>query len=181
MTDQPSLATDRLLLRPFQPDDAALVQTLAGDKRIAEMAAKIPHPYADGVAEAWISGLHETWSNRTQATFAVTLRHSDQLIGAVSLMNISNGAAEIGYWIGVPYWNQGYCTEAVDALIGFGITSCDLTCIRAYHLIHNPASGKVLKNVGLQKVGKKTVPGRDGGPEQSAECYEMIISNDMTD
>lgn len=179
MTDQPSLATERLLLRPFTSDDAALVQKLAGDKRVAEMTTKIPHPYPDGVAEAWISGLDESWNKGTLATFAVTLRSSDQLIGAVSLMNISNGAAEVGYWIGVPYWNQGYCTEAVDALIGFGITSCELNCVRAFHLTHNPASGKVLKKAGLRKVGKKTVPGRDGGPEQSAECYEMIISDDM--
>lgn len=178
MTDQPALATERLLLRPFRPEDAGQVQKFAGDQRIAEMTSNIPHPYPDGAAENWIAGQHISWCNGTQASFAITLRHCEQLIGAVSLVEISNATAEIGYWIGVPYWNQGYCTEAVDALIGFAITSLELTCLRAHHLTHNPASGKVLKKAGMRKVGQKTVPGRANDPEQIADCYEMNIADD---
>jgi [ribosomal protein S5]-alanine N-acetyltransferase len=176
--EQPTLATERLLLRPFHSTDAPQVQALAGDARVAEMTATIPHPYPDGAAGQWIAGLAEGWSGRTLATFAVILRESGDLIGCVSLMDSSDSQAEIGYWIGVPYWNQGYCSEAVDALIGFGITSWNLTLFHARHLSRNPASGKVLKNAGLRRIGKDTITWRDGVSEESIELYELNLADD---
>ncbi len=175
MDHQPTLATERLLLRPFQATDAARVQLLAGNPNVAQMTSNIPHPGADGEASNWIAAHADDWQRGSAAIFAVCSRVEGELIGSVGLMNIYNNDAELGYWIGELYWGNGYATEAVDALIGFGITSCELTRVHAHHLSRNPASGKVLKNAGLQRTGKGSITARDGVTQEDAEFYEMLL------
>ncbi|HDZ08985.1 GNAT family N-acetyltransferase [Pseudohongiella sp.] len=175
MQDQPTLATERLLLRPFQGTDAARVQSLAGNPAVARMTSNIPHPYTDGEAENWIAAHADDWQRRSAAIFAVCLRCDAELIGAVGLMNIHHGDTELGYWIGEPHWGQGYASEAVDAVIGFGMTSLELARVHAHHLSRNPASGKVLRNAGLTRTGKGTVNARDGVSQEDAEFYELIL------
>lgn len=181
MDEQPTLATERLLLRPFQMTDAARVQLLAGNPNVAHMTSNIPHPFADGEAENWIAAHADDWQRGSAAIFAVCRRGDCELIGAAGLMNIHNGDAELGYWIGEPYWGQGYASEAVDALIGFGITSCELNRVHAHHLSRNPASGRVLKNAGLRRISKGSVTARDCTTQEAAEFYEMTITDDMPD
>ena len=121
MPTQPTLETARLALRPFRTADADEVQRLAGDRAVADTTLNVPHPYEDGMAERWISN-HRDWFERgQQAVFAITLRSDGTLIGAIGLLiNGEDQRAELGYWIGKPYWNQGYCTEAARAVLGFG-------------------------------------------------------------
>lgn len=175
MDEIPTLATERLLLRPFQPTDAKRVQDLAGNPSVARMTSNIPHPYADGEAENWIATHVDDWQRGSAAIFAVCLRSDAALIGAVGLMNIHNGDAELGYWIGEPFWGQGYASEAVDAVIGFAMTSCELNRVHAHHLSRNPASGKVLRKAGLSRTGKGMVDARDGVTQEDAEFYELIL------
>jgi len=177
MHDQPTLATERLLLRPFQPTDSARVQLLAGNPNVARMTSNIPHPYTDGEAANWIAAHGDDWQRGSAAIFAVCLRSDGELIGAVGLMNILNQDAELGYWVGEPYWGQGYASEAVDALIGFGITSCELTRLHAHHLSRNPTSGKVLRNAGLQRIEKRGITARDGVTQEDAEFYELLLTD----
>ena len=118
---QPVLETERLLLRPFQLSDAKEVQRLAGDKDIASTTLNIPHPYEDGMAEGWIGTHKGLFEEGKGVVYAITSRDDGRLIGAISLMNIvKNHQAEMGYWIGVPYWGKGYCTEAGKALLRYG-------------------------------------------------------------
>jgi RimJ/RimL family protein N-acetyltransferase len=113
MTNQPILKTERLLLRAFRLEDAPRVQELAGEREIAETTATIPHPYEDGVAEEWIATHAEAFKKGNGVTFAHELRPSGPIVGAIALwIRKIHGWAELGYWIGRPYWNQGYCTEA---------------------------------------------------------------------
>ncbi|OFE11340.1 hypothetical protein PHACT_12325 [Pseudohongiella acticola] len=177
MEDQPTLATERLLLRPFQPTDAERVQLLAGNPNVARMTTNIPHPYTDGEAANWITAHTDDWQRGSAAIFAVCLRRDGELVGAVGLMNIHHHDAELGYWIGEPYWGQGFASEAVDAIIGFGITSCELTRLHAHHLSRNPASGKVLTNAGLTRMEKRRVTARDGITQEDADFYEMLITD----
>lgn len=176
--EQPVLATERLRLRPYKAEDAARVQLLAGDANIAEMTRTIPHPYPDGVAEEWIAFEANNWNQGLGATFAVTLRNKDETIGTVGIFNRTENEAEIGYWIGVPYQGEGYCTEAVEALVGFGIYELGITRFYAKHLKSNPASGKVLRNAGFRKCGKDTMVWRDGQTEEAIELYELIIEDE---
>ena len=105
---QPVLSTERLSLRPFVRSDSAEVQRLAGDKRIADVTANIPHPYPNGLAEEWIAKHQPTWAAGKQASYAIVHQYDACLMGAISLAKIADGSAEIGYWLGADYWGGGY-------------------------------------------------------------------------
>lgn len=148
---QPSLETPRLILRPFCRGDAPVVQELAGNRAIADTTLSIPHPYEDGVAEAWIDAHQPGYESGSQATFAIVLADQTQLIGAIGLQ-IHPGAieAELGYWVGKPYWSAGYATEATKALLTFGFENLRLDLIRARHFARNPGSGRVMQKAGMR-------------------------------
>ncbi len=154
MTPQPTLENAPLILRPFDLSDAPEIQRLAGDRAVAATTENIPHPYEDGMAEAWVSRHPEAWEKGTDAHFAVVLKSADALIGAVSLMRIIKGhRAELGYWIGKPYWGNGYCTTASRAVVAFGFDRLGLNRIHARHVAQNPASGCVMGKLGMTHEG----------------------------
>ena len=169
---QPSIETERLVLRPFRLEDAIDVQTLAGHELVAKTTANIPHPYPDGAAENWIASHQSNWERSTQATFAITLRNTSGLLGAIGLMDIDGESAELGYWIGVPYWGHGYCSEAAAAVCEFASSALELERLRAQHLESNPASGAVLKNCGFEPVGAELIPDWKGGVTARVLNYE---------
>jgi ribosomal-protein-alanine N-acetyltransferase len=150
-----TLETERLVLRPFRPADAKRVQELAGDPAVAEMTDAIPHPYPDGAAEAWIAGLPREMEQGTGLTLAICPKPNDKVVGAVSLMAFSerDRRASLGYWIGKPYWNSGFCTEAARAMVSHGFRSLGLNRVQCYRYERNPASGRVLDKVGFRREG----------------------------
>ena len=149
---QPNIQTERLILRPFNSRDASVVKELAGNYNVAKTTLNVPHPYEEGMAELWIESHLESWNSKTGAVFAITIKESNQVVGTVSLMDIEGNQAEIGYWIGEPFWGNGYCTEAVNALIQFSLDNLGIRKFIAEHLESNPASGKVLMKVGMHLV-----------------------------
>lgn len=157
---QPTITTSQLNLRPFSIDDTNRIHELLGDGRIAEMTATIPFPYPIGAAHDWIDTHHEAWKKKIRVTFAIILAESNLLIGCISLINIKNSHCELGYWLGVEYWGNNYCTEACKAVIEFGTIALDIKTVYAKHLVRNPASGKVLKKCGLIFVhsGSEEIP-----------------------
>lgn len=174
----PTLETERLVLRPFAIADGRRVQQLAGDRRVAELTAQIPHPYPDRLAEIWIASHPMLWRNRQLAPFAVTLRETGELIGAISLRLFAQGPrAELGYWIGVPYWNRGYCTEAAREVLRFGFEDLDLQGIQARHLLNNPASGRVLEKLGMRYDGVAPHGAARGGRLLDVADYTIPAGN----
>lgn len=151
----PTLPTQRLVLRPFRPEDAAIVQRLAGHPEIASTTAHIPHPYADGVAEAWIATHAGRFARDESAVFAITLASTGDLMGAIGLeIRREHGRAELGYWIGKPYWNQGYVTEAAREVLRFAFEDLRLQRVFAQHFVRNPASGRVMQKIGMRHEGE---------------------------
>jgi RimJ/RimL family protein N-acetyltransferase len=149
----PTLRTERLVLRPFDATDAAAIQRLAGDCQVASTTLTIPHPYEDGMAEAWIEPHAANWAEKKALTLAVSTT-ADGLVGAVGLrLRFEHLRAELGYWIGVPFWNPGYATEAASAIIEFGFSALGLNRIEAHHFTRNPASGRVLEKLGMTREG----------------------------
>lgn len=154
MKFQPTLQTKRLVLRPFELSDSSGVQRLAGNIKVAETIQNVPHPYLDGMAESWIKMHSIGYEKLTLITYAITLKESDELIGAISLkINMTHKKAELAYWIGVPYWNNGYCTEASQILINFGFDQLDLNRIFALSLTYNTGSYKVMEKLGMKYEG----------------------------
>lgn len=152
---QPTLQTERLILRPFTLADASTIQRLAGAREIADMTLNIPYPYLDGMAEAWISTHQPSFENGASVTFAIVRRSDDTLCGAIGLgINPDHAHAEMGYWLGVPYWGQGYTTEAAQAVVRYGFTDLNLHRIYANHFARNPASGRVMQKIGMTREGR---------------------------
>jgi ribosomal-protein-alanine N-acetyltransferase len=152
---QPSLQTDRLRLRPFVADDAEALWQIAAAREVADTAVSIPHPYSLATARTWIAGLPHLFRTNTAIHFALELRRSGELIGSGSLCDIDSdhARAELGFWIGLPWWGQGYATEAASAIIGFGFEKLSLNRIHAQHMVRNPASGNVLRKLGMKLEG----------------------------
>jgi RimJ/RimL family protein N-acetyltransferase len=155
MLPQPILRTARLTLRPFALADAPEVQRLAGDRDVAATTGTIPHPYEDGVAEEWISSHPAGLELETNVVYAVTGAAAGTLYGAIGLaVAMEHRRAELGYWIGRPYWGRGYCTEAASAVLRYGFEDLGLRRIMARHFGLNPASGRVMQKIGMAHEGQ---------------------------
>ena len=155
MKTAPTLYTERLILRSFTPEDAADVQQLANDPDMASTTDEIEYPYEDGEAETWIKWCEEEFEKRKRVNFAVTLRTDGTLIGKISLLflvYLTRESAELGYWVGKPYWNCGYATEAAKAVVAYGFSEHNVDLIYAYYFKRNPASGRVLEKIGMHYV-----------------------------
>lgn len=150
----PQLISDRLRLRAFNAADAPTVRRLAGDRDIAATTLSVPHPYPEGLAERWIASHYEAFVDGRRISLAITRLEDESLIGAISLMlDGNNRRAELGYWVGRPFWGQGYASEAARAMLDFGFENLGLNRIFAHHMQDNPASGRVLLNIGMQPEG----------------------------
>lgn len=155
MTEAPELVTERLVLGPFRADDAPGLERLAGAREIADTTVSIPHPYTRVDAERFITLQRESAGRGDEAVFAIRARGGDALVGCVSLRDIDRVhlQAELGYWIGVPFWGRGFATEAAAAIIRYGFGPLGLNRIYAHHMARNPASGRVLERVGMRREG----------------------------
>jgi RimJ/RimL family protein N-acetyltransferase len=150
----PQLRTERLVLRGFTPTDAPRVRELAGERDIASTTLRVPHPYEDGMAEAWIATHPRLLEEGTSLSLAILLAETDEFLGAVGLeINAENERAELGYWIGKPYWGNGYCTEAAWAVMRHAFEELRLNRIVAHHFARNPASGRVMEKLGMKREG----------------------------
>lgn len=155
-TMQPILQTTRLNLRKFTLADADTVELLAGDLRVAETTAAIPHPYPKGAAAEWISKHGAIFENREGVVYAITDRASDGLLGAINLLAISPAHArcELGYWVAFEHWSKGICTEAAQALIDYAQQEFGATRVVARCLASNLGSARVMEKVGLVLEGR---------------------------
>ena len=135
------LKTARLMLRAPRPDDAKAIKALINDRRVAENMATIPHPYTLKDARSFIA-------NAAGKPLFVITRDDGRLIGGGGI-GLRARRYEIGYWIGVPYWGNGYATEAARALVDHAFRDLDLTELLAGARVTNPASRRVLEKCGF--------------------------------
>ena len=175
MSEQPILRTQRLVLRPFLLDDALAVEVLAGAREVADTTLHIPHPYPAGGGEQWIATHQGAWDAGTGVTYAVTDAGTGVLMGAVGLtITPAHARAELGYWLGVPYWNRGYSTEAANAIVDFGFTRLGLHRIQAHYLTRNPASGRVMQKLGMRSEGVSRHAVRKNDRFEDLETYAIL-------
>lgn len=172
----PTLRTDRLVLRPFVPDDAPTVQRLAGEYEVASTTLTMPHPYKDGMAESWIENHEAAWEADAELILAITTE-ADGVVGAVGLTLVpEHQRGEVGYWVGVPYWNRGYATEAAEAVLILGFDILGLNRIQAEHFTGNPASGKVMQKLGMKFEGVLRQHFVRMGDLQDVAVYSLLSS-----
>jgi ribosomal-protein-alanine N-acetyltransferase len=140
------MKTPRLQLRALKPDDAPRIALLAGEWAVASMTGRIPYPYSVDAAQQWLSGLADG-----EMVFGID--HASELIGICGYTREADGTAQIGYWIGRPYWGRGFATEAARALIDYGFTKGGVKRFSGRHFAENVASARVIKKLGFRAVG----------------------------
>lgn len=149
-----TLETECLILRSFELSDCREVQTLAGEYDVAKTTLSIPHPYPDGVAESWITSLGEEAVKGRAYVFAVVKKEAHNLLGCMSLyIALHHQRAELAYWIGKPFWGNGFATEAARRVVAYGFNELQLNKIWAAAFMTNHSSSNVMKNVGMKQEG----------------------------
>ena len=143
----PVLETARLTLRAPRLADVKAIVRFAGDRRIAENTARIPHPYRGEDAEQFVVAVNR---QDGEATFAILL--NCELIGMCGV-TLREGNAEIGYWLGAPHWDRGYATEAARAVVDHAFGDIGHDALEARARVSNPASRRVLEKCGFQWTG----------------------------
>lgn len=147
----PVLETERLILRAPRLEDAKQLAALANDKRIAENTRRIPHPYSRNDAEDFIASVNHP-GGKAETVFLIT-RHGGQPLGVCGIDMTDEDLPEIGYWVGAAFWNQGYGTEAVRALVNYAFTELGHEALVAGSRVTNPASRRVLEKCGFRWTG----------------------------
>ncbi|PZQ95606.1 MAG: GNAT family N-acetyltransferase [Cereibacter sphaeroides] len=145
------IAAGRLTLRPMRKSDAGLFAMYAGDRRVAEGTQSIPHPLPPGAAEAYVTrmmagtGPEYAWVLDGSATGLA------EVLGVISLKAMDRAQSEIGYWVAPAFWNAGYASEAVRALVHENPLGSRTIFAEVFQ--DNPGSARVLTNCGFSYIG----------------------------
>ncbi len=169
----PDIQTARLILRPYASTDIDDLVRLAGAREVAATTLRIPHPYTEQDARDFIAASAGESSPNTR--FAITLKNDGQLCGGIGFrVDEAQHHAELGYWLGVPYWGQGYATESAQALLPYGFDTLGLHRIYASYVTPNVASGRVLRKIGMRYEGLMREHICKWGTFYDIECYGML-------
>jgi len=167
----PTLETPRLQLRPYREADVAELLPLIGTREVAATTLRIAHPYTEQDARAFLALAQEPG----RLWLAITLRSDRRQIGGIGLrIDEPHQHAELGYWLGVAYWGNGYATEAAREMLRYGFADLHLHRIFASHFKHNPSSGNVLKKLGMRYEGCQREHLRKWDQYVDSELYGML-------
>jgi [ribosomal protein S5]-alanine N-acetyltransferase len=146
------LKSGDMLLRPFRLSDADRLTLLANNIKISRnLRDGFPHPYTRADAVAFIQHCREM---QVDTFFAIEIR--GEHVGNISISpcnDVYRKSAEIGYFIGEPYWNKGIATRAVNLIVDYGFSNLGLARIHTGVYEYNPASQRVLEKCGFVREG----------------------------
>lgn len=140
------MKTDRLTLRAVTSADAPRIAELGGEWEVASMTGRIPYPYSKDAALHWVSGLAD-------GEVVYGIDNDGKLIGICGFSPTNDREAEIGYWIGKPYWGNGFATEASRALMAYGFNKVGVKRFTCAHFFDNKASARVAAKLGFRFLG----------------------------
>jgi [ribosomal protein S5]-alanine N-acetyltransferase len=145
-------------IRPVEISDADNIQKYASDVRL-HATCNLPSPYPEGCASSFLSGTLKAQEAGKQFTF--TVLDSGEFVGLMGLndVHLTEGTAELDYWIGFPFWNRGIATSAASLVIGHAFQNLDLLTLFSGGLIRNPASLRVVEKNGFTKIGEHVYNG----------------------
>ncbi|RMF52633.1 MAG: N-acetyltransferase [Bacteroidetes bacterium] len=163
-------------LVPVQLEHAPAIQRLAEDPAVTA-TTNLPEPYPPDGARLWIrSLLPKRWAG-VEYAFAM-VNADEELVGVVGFMDVrpQEGQAELGYWVGRPYWGRGYATAGCRQILAYGFDVLGLRRIIARPLARNRASCRVLEKIGFRWLGteRNVFPRFD--PEDRLAVYEMTVT-----
>lgn len=149
------LETERLILRPMEEADAPAILPFVIDGDVAYNLTRVPHPYPEEELVPFIRKSLAAMERREQFDMVVVLKETGGVIGVCALDDVSwqHMRAEMGYYLGKPYWGQGYMTEAAKRMLEFGFHELGLERIHAYCFVRNTPSAHVLEKIGMTREG----------------------------
>jgi len=166
-----TLRTERLLLRRYKRSDIPALLPLVGAREVAAQTLRIPHPYTEADAHA----MFRRFRKATGHWFGIFLGPQQQLCGGCGLtIDPDHDRAEIGYWIGVPFWGKGIATEAVLELMRYGFEDLKLHRIFAICYTGNDASLRILEKLGMKYEGRSRQHIKKWGEYRDVENYGIL-------
>ena len=140
-------------IRSFCPDDApALAKYLNNRDVWINMGDRFPFPFSRDDADAWIQ---EVMQQNPETIFAIA--SPTEAVGAIGVLlqgDVHRSSAEVGYWLGEPFWGLGIATKSLQALIEYAFAEFELARLYAHVFEWNPASARVLEKVGFTYEGR---------------------------
>ena len=152
------METGRIILRPWQEGDAAILYKWASDPDVGPRAGWPPHKSVEESLDIIRTVFHN------DSNWAIELKKTGQAIGAMGFgpscecnLPAREGEPLAGYWIAKPYWNRGICTEALKLMIEYIRKSTDIKSLISGHFVDNPASGRVMQKCGFLPTGETVI------------------------
>jgi RimJ/RimL family protein N-acetyltransferase len=165
------LETERLSLRRPTLADVKAIAHLANDRRVAENTRRLPHPYFQEHAVAFVRAIAE---DAGETVFLIENNFSP--IGMVGIDWRHEDAPELGYWLGVDHWGQGFGTEAARALIDYFFEEFDHDLLFSGARVANPASRNILEKCGFQWSGVELHRFVALGSSTPVDCFRLSRS-----
>jgi RimJ/RimL family protein N-acetyltransferase len=165
------LETERLLLRRPTLADVKAIARLANDRRIADNTRRLPHPYSQAHAVEFVRALADEIRN---TNFLIECASAP--IGMVGVDWREPDAPELGYWIGVEHWGQGFGTEAARAVIDFTFEEFDVEHLVSGARVTNPSSRNILEKCGFQWSGVELHRFEAIGSSTPVDCFKLSRS-----
>jgi RimJ/RimL family protein N-acetyltransferase len=162
------LETERLMLRRPTLADVKAIARLANDIRIAENTRRLPHPYSHDHAIDFVRG---TANDKPETVFLIENNYAP--IGMVGVDWRQPDAPELGYWLGVEYWGQGFATEAARAVIDFAFEASDVEQLISGARVANPSSRNILEKCGFQWSGVELHRFEALGSSTPVDCFRL--------
>ncbi|WNZ45132.1 GNAT family N-acetyltransferase [Leptolyngbya boryana CZ1] len=168
--------TPRLSLRFLSLADAPSLQTAASDREVADMMISLPHPYPEGEAERYIQAQIAASEAGRSFAFAIERKAEPGLCGVIEIgsIELEHARAELRFWLAVAFGEQGYMSEALQAILRFGFENLNLNRIDAYHLVRNPASGKLFQDNGFVQEGVLRQRVRKGEVFEDVKLWSIL-------
>ncbi|WP_343078812.1 GNAT family N-acetyltransferase [Ostreiculturibacter nitratireducens] len=154
----PVIEAERFVLRPLRKSDAGLITLYASDRRLAEGTRAIPHPLPPGATEAFIVRALSEGRDEDVWVLDGSAQGLAEVLGVVSLTRMDLGQSEVGYWVAPAFWNTGFASEAVQALVAANPHKARTLFAEVFQ--DDPVSARVLTNAGFEFLG-------------DAECYSV--------
>ncbi len=178
MTAGPDLQTARLCLRPLSRAHLESMLPLISAREVAATTLRIPHPYTRQDGEQYFTSMETLIDEGTMLRRSIFIRSSDEYCGSVGLhIEKDHERAEMGYWIGVPYWGRGYASEAARAVVEYSFRELGLNRIYATVFAGNTASRRVAEKAGMRYEGCLRQHVKKWGQFLDVEMYAVLAGD----
>ena len=162
------LETERLTLRRPTLADVKAIAGLANDRRIAENTRRLPHPYSQDDAIAFVRAIA---GDDRETVFLI--ENNFVPVGMVGIDWREPDTPALGYWLGVAYWGQGFATEAARAVIDFTFEEFDVEHLISGARVTNPASRGILEKCGFLWSGVELHRFEALGSSTPVDCFRL--------